>query len=76
MRSVLVFYGNTRIIFIKPIMMGYVNIVRLVLFSVESNSCSIRILHEVSMVLSIIEILYCNTIIDNIDSNPPVIMCL
>ena len=57
-------------------MMGYVEILIMVRFPVENNSRISWISYEVGSILSIIQLLYCNTPIDDIDSNPHMFMCL
>ena len=47
--SVLVFYGEARILFIKPIIMGYVNNKWLNWFPVYNNSCSSYISHQITL---------------------------
>ena len=63
-----VFYRETRIIFIKPNMIGSVDNKSLIWFLVDNNSCSSCISHEITSMWSIIKILSCNTSIDDVGS--------
>ena len=69
--SVIVFCGETWIILIKPNMTGSVDKKSLIWFPVENNSCSRYIFNEITSVWSIIKILYCNTLIDGVESHTP-----
>ena len=63
----LVFYGEKRIVLTKPIIIRYVDIVILDWIPVYNNSCSICISCELNTMGPIINLLHCNTPIDNID---------
>ena len=52
-------------------MVVFMEIVNLVLFSVDNNSCIIHISHEVGLILYIIQIVSCDTTIDNVYYNSP-----
>ena len=69
--SVLVLYGEKIIIFIKPNTIGSVDNKTLIWFTVEKNSCISYIYHEITSILSIIKLLYCNTSIDDVESHTP-----
>ena len=72
----LVFCVKTKIIFIKPILMGSGYIVTLVWFPVDNSSCSCSISHELSVMGYIIVIISCNYPIDNVGSNTPRFLCV
>ena len=68
---VLFFYGEIRIVFIKPNMMGSVDKKSLIWIPVDNNSCSSCIYHEITLMGYVIKILYFNTSIDDVDSHTP-----
>ena len=51
-------------------MMGYVDNKRLIWIPVYNNPCSSCIYHEIISMWSIISIISCNILIDNVDSKP------
>ena len=67
----LVFYVETRIVLIKPNMMGSMDKKMIFWFPVENKSCKSCISHEITLMWSIIKILSCNTSIDDVDSHTP-----
>ena len=67
----LVFYGETRIIFIEPNMMGSMDKKRMVCIPVYNNSCSSCIYYEITVMLSTIKIISCYTSIDDVDYHDP-----
>ena len=69
--SVIDFYGETRIIFIKPNMMIYVDNKRSIWFLLENNYCSSCISHEITPMWYIIKLLYCNMSIDDVELHTP-----
>ena len=52
-------------------MMGSVEILSLGQFTVDNNYSSNRLLQEVGLIWSIIQIIYCNTPIDDVDYYHP-----
>ena len=59
------------IIFIKPNIMGSVDNKFLIWISVDINSCSSWISHEITLMWSIIKIISCNISIDDVYSHTP-----
>ena len=59
------------LLFIKPSMMGCMEIKRLVYLLVETNPFSSRIQHKISAMIFIIKLISYNTPIDDVEANLP-----
>ena len=67
----IVLHGETIIILIKPNIMGSVDNKSLVYIPVDNNSCSSWISHEITAIWSIINIISCNTSINDVYYHTP-----
>ena len=67
----ILFYGETIIIFVKPKIMGSTDDKRVICLPVDNNSCSSCISHEITLKGYISMVIYCNVSIDDVESHTP-----